>query len=77
MFPRRPLKLAETTMAPMKKPTQRVPEEFADTISLPAAANMLGISPRELRRRLGAGELPFVQVRGRFRVPKKALRASV
>ena len=60
-------------MAPMKKPTQHVADEFADTISLPTAANQLGVSTRELKRRLGGGEMPFVQVRGRIRLPKKAI----
>ncbi|MEM9185643.1 MAG: hypothetical protein AAGB00_04020 [Planctomycetota bacterium] len=60
-------------MPPMKKPTRHTHEEFAETLSLPLAARELGVSHHELRRRLGRGELPFVQVRGRIRVPKNAL----
>ncbi|MEM8865106.1 MAG: excisionase family DNA-binding protein [Planctomycetota bacterium] len=60
-------------MPPMKIPTRHLAPEFASTLSLSTAARRLGISQRELRRRLGRGGLPFVQVRGQIRVPKKAL----
>lgn len=63
-------------MAPMKKPTPQTLPEFAQTMSLDAAADKLGVSRPELRRQLGNGQLPFVQVRGHIRVPKEAVEMA-
>lgn len=60
-------------MAPMRKPTRLELPEFAGTLSLARAARQLGIKQRQLRELLGKGKLPFVQVRGKFRVPERAL----
>jgi len=55
-------------MAPMKpEPRPRDPD-LLDSVSLEQLARRWGISRKELRRRLGRQELPFVQVRGKFRV---------
>lgn len=64
-------------MAPMKKPITHQGQEFAGTVSLDAAAQLLGVTRAEMRRRLGRGELPFVEVRGRIRVPKRVLEECV
>lgn len=64
-------------MAPMRKPTHRPATEFGETyartVSLPAAADKLGLSVGQLRQKLGRGDLPFVEIRGRIRVPEEAL----
>ncbi len=60
-------------MAPMKKTTRHRENPFAGTLSLDEAAHQLGMPTRELRRILGRGEAPFLQVRGRIRVPQHAV----
>lgn len=67
-------------MAPMRKPTNKTPDEFgeayANAVSLAKAARQLGITQRELRRRLGRGEIPFVETRGRLKIPQAALERA-
>ncbi len=55
-------------MSPMKTPpTAGMLEEAM--LSLPQAARRLGVSVKELRELLGRGEILFVEVSGRLRVP--------
>jgi excisionase family DNA binding protein len=43
------------------------------TISIPEAARLLGISPRSAYRAANAGELPAIRIRGRIVVPTHRL----
>jgi len=60
-------------MAPMKRPSPSRVEGMTETLSLETAARRLHISRKKVRQLLGAGELDFVQIRGRFRVPRASL----
>lgn len=60
-------------MPPMRKPSRAELPEFTGTLSLARAARELGIKQRQLRELLGNGKIPFVQVRGKFRIPERAL----
>ena len=61
-------------MAPMKSPVQHsfrgVPRE---TFSLTHLARRWEMSRREVRHLLQSRQLPFVQVKGQFRVPRTAV----
>ena len=57
-------------MAPMKRPAVT---ETDDTLSVAALAHRWHMKRREVRRLLGAGRLPFIQLRGRIRVPRTAV----
>lgn len=60
-------------MAPMKRPAVKDPD---DTLSVTALAHRWHCKRREVRRLLGAGVMPFVQIRGRIRVPRDAVRQA-
>lgn len=63
-------------MAPMKTPPTAAMLEDA-TLSLVQAARRLNVTQSELRKRLGTGEIPFVEVSGKLRVPVLGLEAVV
>ena len=60
-------------MAPMKRPAVA---DADDTLSLTALAHRWHCKRREVRRLLGAGVMPFVQIRGRIRVPRSAVEQA-
>lgn len=59
-------------MPRMKIPAPTKESIWRATLSIEAFARRRGLKPREVRRLLGAGRLPFVQVRGQIRVPRAA-----
>jgi len=67
-------------MAPMKCPTSRQTTDvleadvLEESYSLTHLAHRWGVSRRVIRRRLQAGELPFVQIEGQLRVPSIAVQ---
>ncbi|QDS99874.1 MerR family transcriptional regulator [Adhaeretor mobilis] len=61
-------------MAPMKRPaTKPYLEDREDTLSLDALARRWHITHNEARQLLAEGELPFVQIAGKIRVPCEAI----
>jgi len=56
----------------MKKPAPPKDDSWQATLSVEAFAHRRGLKPREVRRLLGTGRLPFIQVRGQIRVPRAA-----
>ena len=62
------------TMAPMKRPAKPHPE-LAGTISIAEAARCLRLPHKQVRHLLGTGKLNFVQIRGKFRIPKQEVTA--
>ena len=59
-------------MPRMKKPAPPKEPPWQATLSIDAFAESRGLTPREVRRLLGRGHLPFVQIAGQIRVPKEA-----
>ena len=69
-------------MPPMKRPatpghreyagTEYAGTEYAGTWSLGEAAHRFNMTKKSFRRLLGTGQLSFVQIRGRFRIPVDA-----
>jgi hypothetical protein len=55
-------------MPPMRIPAPAKDEELRSTVSIDTYARQHQLTPREVRRLLGTGKLPFVQVRGQIRV---------
>lgn len=55
-------------MAPMHTPAPARDSALAGTMSIDAYARENQLTPREVRQQLGAGLLPFVQIRGQIRV---------
>ena len=62
-------------MSPMKTPPTAAMLEEA-TLSLAQAARRLKLTQSELRSRLGSGEIPFVEVAGKLRVPILGLQIA-
>ena len=61
-------------MAPMKSPARSEPADvFQDSFTLTHLAKHWHMHRREVRHLLQTGQLPFVQVRGQFRVPRAAV----
>jgi len=61
-------------MAPMKCPARSEPADvFQDSFTLTHLAQRWHMHRREVRHLLKTGQLPFVQVRSQFRVPKAAV----
>ena len=58
-------------MSPMKRPAQH-PE--TNSLTLESVARRWGLSRREIRKLLQAGQLPFEQVRGQLRIPLTAIQ---
>lgn len=56
-------------MAPMRTPISARDPTVRGTLTIDAYARRHGLTPREVRRLLGTGQLPFVQLRGRIRIP--------
>ncbi len=55
-------------MAPMKPPARHGVEELAGTLSLAQLARRWQTSAKQIRHLLAQQQLPFVQIRGQFRV---------
>ena len=64
-------------MAPMKRPSPSHVDEMSDTLSLETTARRLHVSRKQVRQLLATRELDFVQIRGRFRVPRKAVEQFI
>lgn len=61
-------------MAPMKRPaTKPYLEDRDDTLSITALAKRWHLTHHEARQLLAEGELPFVQVAGKIRIPCEAV----
>ncbi len=60
-------------MAPMKPESRHSDSPCGETLSLGQLARRWHITGKEIRRLLGAQQLGFVQVRGRFRIPLKEI----
>lgn len=60
-------------MAPMKRPSPAHFDEMSETLSLESAARRLHVTRKQVRRLLATRELDFVQIRGRFRVPRTSV----
>ena len=58
---------------PRMKPPQRREDPYRGTLSLDAVARLWRAPRRYVRRCLACGELPFVEIGGRIRVPREAL----
>ncbi len=56
-------------MTPMKPKPKRPDPDLADTISLAQLARRWKKSRKEIRGMLGRQQIPFIQVRGKFRIP--------
>jgi excisionase family DNA binding protein len=63
-------------MAPMKRPAKPQPE-LDGTISITEAARCLHMTHKQVRDLLGTGKLNFVQIRRKFRIPKREVSALV
>ena len=57
---------------PRMKPPTRHADPFRGTMSLDAVARLWRAPRRFVRRCIANGELPFVQIAGRIRVPAEA-----
>ena len=55
-------------MVPMKPEPRRRAPDLAGSLSLEQLGRRWGISRKQIRHLLGRQELPFVQIRGKFRV---------
>lgn len=53
---------------PMRTPPPPRDPALRGTLSIDSYARRHGLTRREVRRRLGSGQLPFIQVRGVIRV---------
>lgn len=49
---------------------------YSGSVSLSAAAAAWGVPRREVRRLAATGRLPFVQIRGRVRLPRRLAAMS-
>lgn len=49
---------------------------FSGSVSLSAAASGWGVPRREVRRMAATGRLPFVQIQGRIRLPRRLAAMS-
>ena len=56
---------------PRMKPPRKPSVTFGDTFSLGALARRWRVPRREVRRLLQEGKVPFVEIEGRLRVPKR------
>ncbi len=54
--------------------TRRENEAIRDSVDVDAAASLLGISPTTLRRRIKAGSIAVMIVRGKTLISKNELR---
>lgn len=59
-------------MPRMKKPAPPRDDPWRSTLPIAAFAHRRGLSPRQVRRLLASGRLPFIEVRGQIRVPRAA-----
>ncbi|MDA7980990.1 MAG: helix-turn-helix domain-containing protein [Pirellulales bacterium] len=59
----------------MKTPPKASAIENA-TLSIPQAARRLKITQKALRKKLGTGEMPFVEIRGELRVSLLSVEAA-
>lgn len=59
-------------MPRMKKPAPPKNDPWQATLTIEAYARSSGLKPRQVRRLLGSGRLPFMQVRGQIRIPRGA-----
>jgi len=56
-------------MAPMKRPASGPPSDWAGTLSFEQLARRWKSTPKAIRQLLGTQQLPFIQIRGSFRIP--------
>lgn len=60
-------------MAPMRTPAPLRDPAIHGALTIDAYARRHGMTPREVRRLLGTGQLPFVQIRGQIRIAADAV----
>jgi excisionase family DNA binding protein len=58
-------------MAPMKKPADLRHSIFKGTVSIAKLARRLRVSTKEIKRRMGAGRMAFVQIGDQLRIPRE------
>jgi hypothetical protein len=59
----------------MRKPASPSDDDWPRSLSIDAYARRHQLKPRDVRRLLGTGQLPFVQVRGQIRVAEFAVES--
>lgn len=65
-------------MAPMKLSAhKRLGNEVFDSYSLTHLAHMWHVPRRRIRKMLQRGELPFVEIGGRIRIPRAAVDSKL
>ena len=58
-------------MAPMKRPADLRHSIFTGTVSITKVAHLLKVSTEEIKQRMGAGRLSFVQIGDQLRIPRR------
>lgn len=53
----------------MKRPASGPPSDWAGTLSIEQLARRWKSTPKAIRHLLGTQQLPFIQIRGSFRIP--------
>ncbi len=61
-------------MAPMKRPADLRHSVFTGTVSVNKVARLLKVSTEEIKRRMGAGRLSFVQIGDQLRIPRREVK---
>ena len=60
-------------MSPMKREAGHRNQDYSDTMSVGRLARRWHLTRAEVRHMLGRGMLSFVQIRGKFRVPREEI----
>ena len=60
-------------MSPMKREAGHRNQDYTDTMSVGRLARRWHLTRAEVRHMLGRGMLSFVQIRGKFRVPREEI----